>query len=135
MGLYSDPFDLAGRLMMDAWRAARLVIDTGIHWMGWSRQQSIDFLLRHSAMTPDAAAAEVDRYIGMPGQALAYKLGELSIRRLRAQAEKALGGSFVLRQFHDVLVAAGPVTLPVLETFVDGWLRTKTVQTGVSAHE
>jgi len=123
MGLYDDKFDLAGRLMMDAWRSARLVIDTGIHWMGWSRERAIDFLLQHNTMTPEAAAAEVDRYIGMPGQALAYKLGELSIRRLRANAESALGGSFVLRHFHDVLVAAGPVTLPVLETFVRQWIQ------------
>ena len=125
MGLYGDSFDLAGRLMMDAWRSARLVIDTGIHWMGWSRERAIDFLLSHHTLAPDAAAAEVDRYIGMPGQALAYKLGELTIRRLRAQAEQALGGSFVLRHFHDALVAAGPVTLPVLEAFVQEWIRGK----------
>ena len=135
MGLYKDPFDLAGRLMMDSWRAARLVIDTGIHWMGWPRQRAIDFLLSHSTMTSHAAAAEVDRYIGMPGQALAYKLGELTIRRLRSQAEQVLGNSFVLRQFHDVLVAAGPVTLPVLETFVHQWLRDKSVQAGMTTHE
>ncbi len=135
MGLYSDCFDLAGRLMMDSWRAARLVVDTGIHWMGWPRQRAIDFLLSHSTMNPDAAAAEVDRYIGMPGQALAYKLGELAIRRLRSQAEQVLGNAFVLRHFHDVLVAAGPVTLPVLETFVHEWLQSKSVQTGMTAHE
>ncbi len=130
MGLYSDSFDLAGRLMMDSWRAARLVIDTGIHWMGWPRQRAIDFLLGHSTLTPGAAAAEVDRYIGMPGQALAYKLGERSIRHLRSKAEQMLGGSFELRHFHDVLVAAGPVTLPVLEAFVQEWLLSKSVQTG-----
>jgi len=122
MGLYEDPFDLFGRLSMDAWRAARLVIDTGIHWMGWSREKSIAFLLEHNAMPPEAAAAEVDRYIGMPGQALAYKLGQLAISRLRATAQKSFGESFVLRDFHDRLVAAGPVTLPVLDEFVTQWI-------------
>lgn len=107
MGLYDDPYDLFGRLLMDAWRAARLVVDTGIHALGWSREKAIDFLQAHNPMPSDAVAAEVDRYIGMPGQALAYKLGERAIRQLRVEAQGALANQFQLRRFHDCLVAAG----------------------------
>lgn len=122
MGLYQTPQDHYGRLEMEIWRALRLVVDTGIHWLGWSREQAIETMLRHMAMPRATVAAEVDRYIGLPGQALAYQLGNLRIRALRERAEKARGDRFDLRAFHDQMLAVGPVSLPVLDAVFEEWL-------------
>lgn len=121
-GLYADPYDDFGRLNMEMWRAMRLVVDTGIHSMGWSRQRAIDFMLANSALAALNIENEVDRYIGWPGQACAYKIGELKIRELRKRAEESLGSAFDRRAFHDALLGAGAVPLPVLESRIDRWI-------------
>jgi uncharacterized protein (DUF885 family) len=121
-GFYQDPYSDFGRLSYEMWRACRLVVDTGMHALGWTRQQAIDFMLENTSSTVLNIINEVDRYVAWPGQALAYKLGELKIRELRARAEKTLGGRFDLRQFHDVILLQGAVPLDVLETLVDAYL-------------
>jgi uncharacterized protein (DUF885 family) len=121
-GFYQDPYSDFGRLTMESWRACRLVVDTGLHYLGWSRQQAIDYMLANSAMSEHEIRAEVDRYIGWPGQALAYKIGELKIRELRQRAEEQLGERFDVRAFHDVVLARGSVPLDVLEANVNAWL-------------
>jgi uncharacterized protein (DUF885 family) len=115
MGIYETPYEDFGRLTYEMWRACRLVIDTGIHQFGWTRQQAIDYLKAHAALSEHEITTEVDRYISWPGQALAYKLGELQIRRHRREAEQALGEKFDQRKFHDAILALGSVPLPVLE--------------------
>ncbi len=100
----------------------RLVVDTGIHAKGWSRQQAIDFMRENLALPLPTIEAEVDRYIAMPGQALAYQLGNIKFRQLRARAEERLGLRFRIRDFHDALMAAGPVTLPVLDDIINDWI-------------
>lgn len=122
IGFYTDPYQDFGRLSMEAWRASRLVVDTGLHWMGWSRQQAIDYMTANTALSPHNIVAEVDRYIGWPGQALAYKTGELAIRRIRQKAEQALGDSFDIRSFHDRVLEAGSIPLPMLEKRIDQWV-------------
>lgn len=122
MGFYDTPEKRYGRLEMEMWRAVRLVLDTGIHSRGWSRDQAISFFRENMAMPLETLTAEVDRYIGLPGQALAYQLGNLKFRELRARAETALGDDFRIRDFHDALMAAGAVTLPVLELLIDDWI-------------
>lgn len=122
MGFYGDPYSRFGRLEMEMWRALRLVIDTGIHLHGWSRQQAIDLMRGNLSQADDTIEAEVDRYIGMPGQALAYKMGELKIMELRRRAEAVLGPRFRLKDFHHRLMTAGPVTLPVLEQHLQEWI-------------
>ena len=122
MGFYDTPEKRYGRLEMEMWRAVRLVLDTGIHALGWSREKAIAFFQDNMAMPLETITAEVDRYIGMPGQALAYQLGHLKFRDLRARAEAALGDDFHIRDFHDALMAAGAVTLPVLEMLIDDWI-------------
>jgi uncharacterized protein (DUF885 family) len=107
---------------MEMWRALRLVVDTGIHAHGWSRSRAIDTMLEHLALPRATVEGEVDRYIGLPGQALAYQLGNIAIRDLRRQAERQLGDRFDLRAFHDRLLAVGPVSLPALESSVTAWL-------------
>ncbi|NND61393.1 MAG: DUF885 domain-containing protein [Gammaproteobacteria bacterium] len=125
MGVYQTPYDHFGRLSYEMWRACRLVIDTGIHALGWSRQQGIDFLTDNTSLSAANVRAEVDRYISWPGQALSYKLGELKIWELRQRAEQALGADFDLREFHDVLLGNGAVPLTMLEAQVDQWLATQ----------
>lgn len=115
-GFYQDPYSDFGRLSYEMWRACRLVIDTGIHAMGWTRQQSIDYMAERTALTRHEITNEIDRYISWPGQALAYKMGELKIRELRARAEKELGTRFDVRKFHDAVLAHGSVPLDVLDT-------------------
>jgi len=122
MGLYSSDRDRLGMLSLDAFRAARLVVDTGLHARGWTRQEAVDWMSRHTPLPPSTVAAEVDRYVAMPGQALAYKLGQLEIRRLRDDAEARLGDRFDVRGFHDTVLGSGMVTLPVLADLVDGWV-------------
>lgn len=121
-GFYEDPYSDFGRLSYEMWRALRLAVDTGIHALGWSRQKAIDYMAENSALSVHNITTEVDRYISWPGQALAYKTGELEIRRLRAQAEDALGARFDLRGFHDVVLGSGAVPLPVLEDNVERWI-------------
>jgi uncharacterized protein (DUF885 family) len=121
-GFYKDPYSEFGRLSFDMWRACRLVIDTGIHWKGWTRQQAIDYLASNSALTLTNITNEVDRYIAWPGQALAYKTGQMKIRALRTEAEKDLGPKFDIRRFHDVVLGSGSVPLGVLEDNVRQWI-------------
>ena len=115
MGIYETPYEDFGRLTYEMWRACRLVIDTGIHQFGWSRERAMDYLREHAALAEHEITTEVERYIAWPGQALAYKLGELQIRRHRREAEEKLGAAFDQRRFHDAILALGPVPLPVLE--------------------
>jgi uncharacterized protein (DUF885 family) len=123
VGFYQDPFSDFGRLTYEMWRACRLVVDTGMHALGWSRQQAIDFMTENTASTLLNIVNEVDRYISWPGQALAYKIGELKIRELRAQAEQALGQEFNLPQFHSLILSGGALPLDILEGRVYSWLK------------
>lgn len=125
LGLYTDEYLQFGRLEMEMWRSVRLVVDTGIHVKSWSRKKAIGYMRQHTSLVQSVIEAEIDRYIGMPGQALAYKLGEIEIVGLRCKAEETLGTSFSLREFHDCLLTAGAVTLPLLEEIVSDWLTTK----------
>lgn len=122
MGLYSSPLSELGKLSDEAWRAARLVVDPGLHVMGWTRQQALDYMLEHTAGSPDGMAAEIDRYAAVPGQATSYLLGSLEIQRLRRHAKEALGDDFDIREFHDRILANGGVTLPMLGTAIDAWI-------------
>lgn len=125
MGLYADPYSKFGQLTYEMWRAIRLVVDTGIHSMGWTREQAVDFFRANSGKTEHDISVEVDRYIVWPGQALAYKMGELKIKELRAYAEKELGPNFDLRAFHDELLGKGALPLEVLEPRMKEWVRAR----------
>jgi uncharacterized protein (DUF885 family) len=127
-GLFSDPYDDFGRLNFEMWRACRLVIDTGIHAKGWTRQQAIDYLLANTALALYDIEREVDRYIGSPGQATGYKIGEIKIRELRARAQAALGDRFDVHSFHDAVLGSGPIPLPVLERRIDRWIDSQPVK-------
>ncbi len=122
MGIYRNPYERFGQLSYEMWRAARLVIDTGIHHYGWTREQAVEYLSRHTALSDREVGTEIDRYISWPGQALAYKLGEMTMRRVRAKAEKALGTDFDIRKFHDVVLSLGSVPLPALEARIDAFI-------------
>ncbi|ATE66961.1 DUF885 domain-containing protein [Rhizorhabdus dicambivorans] len=122
MGLYETPYDRFGMLSYQMWRAARLVIDTGIHSKGWTREQGIAFLRDNSALSEHEVTTEVDRYIGWPGQALSYYLGQLQIEKERARAEQALGARFDIRSFHDMILSLGPVPLPVITARTDRFI-------------
>ncbi len=122
MGLYSSDLDRIGKLSYDAWRASRLVVDTGLHAKGWTRGEAEAFMREHTALTEANISNEVDRYIGWPGQALAYKVGQLEMLRLRALAEQRLGATFDLKAFHAVVLGVGAVTLPVLGEVVGEWI-------------
>jgi Uncharacterized protein conserved in bacteria len=122
MGLYTSDMDRFGILSFDAWRAGRLVVDTGMHALGWTRQQAIDFLRRHSALGDNNIANEVDRYIVWPGQALAYKMGQLEILALRSDARQRLGARFEIKAFHDIVLGAGAISLPALRARVEAWI-------------
>ncbi len=122
MGLYSSDMDRFGILSFDAWRACRLVVDTGMHALGWTRDEALDFMRAHTALGDNNIANEVDRYIAWPAQALAYKLGQLEILRLRALAESRLGERFDIRAFHDIVLGSGAVGLTTLAGIVEAWL-------------
>ena len=125
MGFYHDPYSNFGRLTYEMWRAARLVVDTGMHTMGWSRQQAIDFLASNTALSMHNVTTEIDRYISWPAQALSYKLGELTIKKLRQEAEQQLGSHFDVREFHEVVLRNGSVPLSVLEQQVARYIQQK----------
>jgi uncharacterized protein (DUF885 family) len=124
VGFYQDPYSDYGRLEADEWRAIRLVVDTGVHSMHWSRQQMLDYFRAHSSMDDTNIQAEVDRYIAWPAQALGYKIGQMEILKLRAQAQQALGPKFDIKAFHDEVLDSGAVPMDVLEQRVDAWVKT-----------
>lgn len=125
MGLYDGDVDRLGMLSYDAWRCCRLVVDTGMHALGWTRQRAIDFMIANTLLQKEDAENEVDRYIVWPGQALAYKLGQLEIEKLRAEAKEAKGAAFDLREFHDRVLEVGPVSLALLRERIAAWLATR----------
>ncbi|MFV7769871.1 DUF885 domain-containing protein [Shewanella marisflavi] len=125
-GFYQDPYSNFGRLTYEMWRAARLVVDTGMHAKGWTRQQAIDFMASNTALSLHNVTTEIDRYISWPGQALSYKIGELTIKRLRAKAEAELGDKFDIRAFHDAILANGSVPMAILEQQIDDFIKTQT---------
>jgi uncharacterized protein (DUF885 family) len=122
MGLYDTDLGRLGMLNGESFRAARLVVDAGIHALAWTRQQGIDYFLQHTSNSPAQIAAEVDRYISEPGQATAYMIGALEIRRLRGEAQRALGSRFDIRAFHDRVLEDGTVTLPMLDAKIHRWI-------------
>ena len=128
LGLYKDPYSRFGQLTYDMWRAVRLVVDTGIHDQGWSRQKAIDFFAANAAKSMHDIENEIDRYIAWPGQALAYKIGQLRILELRKKAETELGDKFDLRAFHDTILGQGAVTLNVLDGIVNDWIAERKVK-------
>ena len=134
-GLYCDPYDRFGQLAYEMWRALRLVVDTGIHAKRWSREQAVDYMLSNSSMSPHNAKAEVDRYIAWPGQALAYKIGELEINKLKARAEKTLGDHFDIREFHDQVLRRGAMPISLLRTYVNDWIQQRSKSLAPKARE
>lgn len=131
LGLYKDPYSEFGALTYDMWRAVRLVVDTGMHQLGWSREQAIGYFMDNSAKPLHDVTVEIDRYLVWPGQALAYKLGQLKIKELREEAEETLNSNFDIRSFHDALLGAGALPLNILEERMDSWLES---QVSVSVH-
>jgi len=125
MGLYRNDMERIGMLAADSIRACRLVVDTGLHALGWTRQRAIDFMAANTPVSVEEVTVEIDRYIGMPGQALAYKLGQREILRLRASAQSRLGEAFDFRGFHDAVLTSGAVRLPILAELVDAWVAAK----------
>jgi uncharacterized protein (DUF885 family) len=123
LGLYQDPYARFGQLTYEMWRAIRLVVDTGMHALGWSRQEAIDFFKENASKTEHDIVVEVDRYIVWPGQALAYKIGELKIQELRRRALEKLGGRFDARAFHDELLGQGPLPIELLESRMEAWIK------------
>jgi uncharacterized protein (DUF885 family) len=123
--MYTDPYDEFGRLSYEMWRACRLVVDTGMHIKGWSRQKAIDFMLENTALSEHNVITEIDRYISWPAQALSYKIGELTIKKLREQAELELGEQFDLRAFHHAVLEHGSVPLSVLEVSIQIFIQNK----------
>jgi uncharacterized protein (DUF885 family) len=129
-GFYTDPYSNFGRLTYEMWRACRLVVDTGMHSFGWSRQKAMEYMAANTALSPHEIETETDRYIGWPGQALAYKIGEMKIKELRREAEKELGDRFDIRDFHQVVLGSGTVTMPILEHQVHDWIARTKANTG-----
>lgn len=125
LGLYQDPYNYYGYLQNALLRSIRLVVDTGLHSQGWTRAQAIDYMLQNSAVTREDAEAEVDRYLAIPGQALAYKVGEMKISQLREQAQRELGPRFDVRAFHTEVLKDGSVPLEILQDKVQRWIATQ----------
>jgi uncharacterized protein (DUF885 family) len=125
MGIYRTPYEDFGRLSLEMWRACRLVVDPGMHAMGWSRERAVAYLKDNTALSHGTIDREIDRYIGWPAQALGYKIGEIRMRALRARAEAALGAKFDVREFHDAILVDGPMPLDILEKQIDRWIKTK----------
>lgn len=125
MGFYKDPYARFGRLTYEMWRACRLVLDVALHTKGWTRQQGVDYLAENTALSLHEVNTEINRYISWPGQALAYKMGELKIKEMRKRAEEKLKDKFDVREFHDLVLSQGSVTLKILEEIVDNWIDTK----------
>jgi uncharacterized protein (DUF885 family) len=121
MGLYRNDMERLGMLAADSMRACRLVVDTGLHALGWTRRQAVDFMAANMPVSVEEVTVEVDRYIGMPGQALAYKLGQREIFRVRDAARARLGPAFDIKGFHDAVLTSGAVRLPILGQLVDAW--------------
>jgi uncharacterized protein (DUF885 family) len=126
MGIYDDPYSKFGRLTYEMWRACRLVIDVGLHAKGWTRDQAIQYLAEHTALSIHEVTTEINRYISWPGQALAYKMGELKIKELRKKTEEALKEKFDVREFHDLILSQGTVTLAIMEKMVDNYIAART---------
>jgi uncharacterized protein (DUF885 family) len=122
MGIYDTPYDHFGRLSYEMWRACRLVVDTGLHAMGWTRRQAVDYLASNTALSLHSIGTEVDRYIAWPAQALAYKMGELTIWDLRAKSERELGEAFDIREFHDAVLTKGGLPLQILRSQIDAYI-------------
>lgn len=122
MGIYTSPYERFGKFTYEQWRACRLVVDTGMHAMGWTRQQAVQFLEENTALSLHEINTEVDRYISWPGQAISYKMGELKIRELREKAENTLGEQFDIREFHEVILEQGTVTMKIMEQRIDNWI-------------
>jgi uncharacterized protein (DUF885 family) len=122
MEIYTTPYETFGKLTYEMWRACRLVVDTGIHAFGWTRDQVVTFLKDNTALSIHEVNTEIDRYISWPGQALSYKIGELTIRRLREKAEMALGEQFDIREFHHTILKEGTVSLTILEQLVESYI-------------
>ncbi len=125
MGLYEDPYARFGHLQWQAFRAARLVVDTGLHALGWSRRQAIDFMVERTGVERGFVGQEVDRYLSAPGQALGYMIGELKIVELRDRAKAALGPKFDLRRFHNAVIDQSALPLDTLERVIDDWIRSR----------
>ena len=125
MGIYTTPYEVFGKLTYEMWRACRLVVDTGVHALGWTRQQMIDYMAANTALSMHEVTTETDRYISWPGQALSYKMGEIKIREMRKIAEEALGEKFNIRDFHEVILGEGTVTLSIIEKRVNTYIANK----------
>jgi uncharacterized protein (DUF885 family) len=135
MGFYQDPYSKFGQLTYEMWRAIRLVVDTGMHSLGWSRQQAIDYFIENAGKAEHDIVVEVDRYIVWPGQALAYKIGELKIKELKAMAQKELAEDFDIRAFHDKLLGNGALPLSVLEQHMREWIAEERASSGAPTTE
>ena len=125
MGFYTDPYSRFGKLTYEMWRACRLVLDVALHTKGWTREQGVQYLAENTALSLHEVNTEINRYISWPGQALAYKMGELKIKEQRKKAEEKLGEKFDIREFHDLVLSQGTVTLRILEQMVDNYIAKK----------